>query len=273
MSRIKKLVISSREKQELTKVFCTGYLAEKTEDGESHRLLAVDLIASKHLAEGYRGEKSTSNRALWAAFCHYNDIIIGGNFRVDPIKEEAIDNRWDCDKAPLYQWYAEVPTGADLPPVDVPNKPVWVSNDLTLIFGASDRINQIVDAYRKAGVTISPAKKKESDSVRVFCKHHHIIPGKARESDTATYLTGASLAAAQKSLIQALVGKQIPVLPEWEQVVWDTLQAEKLVTQLEGHHMAGYKIALPREQILDLWGERIRTRTFPKPAGLPDGIW
>jgi hypothetical protein len=105
---------------------------------------------------------------------------------------------------------------------------------------------------------------------RVVARHHHVI-GKGKPE--CIYLVGTELNRAKENLFTKLVEQQVPALPEWEDVLWAEFQRSGWVVPLAGSGWQGFKLAVNRDQVLDLLCTLIKGRALPRPTSVPEEIW
>lgn len=87
------------------------------------------------------------------------------------------------------------------------------------------------------------------------------------------YLIGSDPHRAKLQFFARLVQATIPILPEWQDILWEKFQTEEWIKPLVGHRMAGFVVAINRENILDLIGGMVEKRELPRPEGVPEELW
>ena len=259
---------------DLYKSLVTGsYLAEDDGASAAHLLVWSGLLEIK---KGYSGEKISPQASWEIAFASSSReaIIEGCSLRFTPVKDDEL---WDWTFSPLQAHEMIVSFLKEKEAVAAVlrkhNKRLPYShqhNSLVVVQGEKAELLAITQELKSVGVVAGNIIEITSTWRRATGVSHR-FQGKKQLDCKEVFLAGADKTSAKKQLVAKLLLQQVPVLPEWEDALWDELTERKLVAPLLGYNLQGYKISIPREEILaEIFGEKlIKGRKAPRPAGLP----
>ena len=263
-------------------ILCSGYLADRVDDKLS-LLVWSGLVghweydSSFTASGGYRQKKATPQHYWEVAFTRSYEAQMGRNgLRIAP--ERDMD-AWDWTIEPLVSYQVLVGTAAaTIGPFDgctLDTNGYHKRKTLSLVSCDKSALVSAMKELSNEKIMVGEIIQTETNWKKALGISHRFKGKTKGQQVDEIYLAGDDDEAAKKQLVSKLLLQQIPVLPEWEDALWNELQNQQLVTKLYGVGFNGFKIAIPREKILtDIFGEiLIKGRKAPKPNALPAGIW
>ncbi|QOX80760.1 hypothetical protein FY034_17200 (plasmid) [Trichlorobacter lovleyi] len=262
-----------------SRLYVSGGLFKKDVAADDLEMLAFEGIAnltSMTWEEPGSTKGSRAERLFDTIFRCYGSLYLNGDkgLKLKGIGKDAKapEHRWDLETEPLLMYEAMVQTsGGSLPIAVPPTVEITTGRSGRLFLRTTDRseLQKACDSLNKAGgVKVEPISTISSDWVRMRGVSWKFL-GKGGLSSQSVYIAGQDPKVAKDGLIQKLIDKQVPILPEWKDVFWDSLEKCGYITTLEDHRIHGFEINLPTDEIFALIGDMIKTRTFPRPKELP----
>jgi hypothetical protein len=259
-------------------IACDGYLAYK--DGETFKLLAISLV----------GEKSEASKAL-GMMTYIGPVLNGIEVEKLPASKSADWSRssdakplgWKVDLQHVTAYKALVVLGKDTKSYEIKET---VAPAQVLDFVGYRQMTISADSEEARNAAIRRIKDRFSDPESVVTsivgsKYNRLVAvgpevqGKTADgaSTDKIFLIGADRVSAKEQFFAQLVEATIPVLPEWQDLLWDKFEREGWIATLYGHRMAGYVVTIDRDGILNLIGKMIEDRVLPRPVGVPIELW